>query len=77
MVEAGKPYCRIELVTKGGEYRVYDMPIEIDFEKFSFEKWFADRWMHEPLFHVPGYTDYLAFDSILKLDHDEYSGIPF
>lgn len=77
MVEAGKPYCRIELVTKGGEHRVYDMPIEIDFEKFSFEKWFADRWMHEPLFHVPGYTDYLAFDSILKLDHDEYSGIPF
>lgn len=75
MVEPGKPYCHIELTTKGSEHRTYSM--EIDIENFDFDKWWFDRWAHEPLFHVPGYSDYLAFDSILKLDHEEYSGIPF
>lgn len=79
MIDVNKPYCHIELVTKGGEHRMYDMQFDSAelFEKFDFDKWFFDRWAHEPLFHVPGYSDYLAFDSILKLDHEEYSGIPF
>lgn len=72
MTDETNGYCHISIVMKNEEH--YEFKMRIDMDRFNFEKWFDDRWMHEPLFHVPGYPQYLAFDNILKLEHEESYG---